>query len=71
MKLANTDGIEETIIDEQVKNYFFREGYLRKSDTEYKNVLDKFKKDNPKLMNDARLNLAKESYKLGVSHEFL
>jgi hypothetical protein len=71
MRLGELNGVDETVINDQIKNYFFREGYIRKKDDEFKDVLDTFKKEYPKLMDDNRLNIAIESYKSGADHEYL
>lgn len=73
MKLNNTNGIEETIIDEQVKKYFFNAGYLHKNKGKdyFYNIFGKFYDEFAKIINNERLTIAKDEYKSGLTHEFL
>ncbi|MGV8151135.1 MAG: hypothetical protein ACP5NV_05385 [Candidatus Woesearchaeota archaeon] len=83
MKLDNVDGIAQTILDEQIKNYFFLQGYLNKKnftglkDREetiknqyFNDELELFKNKNPKIMNTRRETIARESYLNGANHNF-
>ena len=72
MILKNIDGIEESVLNEQIKNYFFRIGYNAKTMCdEYRfYYCSKFIKENNKIMTPQRICIAEQSYNNGLSHEF-
>lgn len=62
----------EEVIDDQVRKYFFNEGYInkRKSVEYYYKVFGTFFDENAKIMDNARTKISKEAYHLGRNHEF-
>lgn len=62
----------DEVIDDQVRKYFFNEGYInkKKSVDYYYKVFGMFFDENAKIMNNARTKISKEAYQLGRNHEF-